>query len=90
MLAPWTNSRGLVITEGIEDALTAFQATGLATWAAGSASHMPALAPNVPDWVETVTIVADDDRAGQEGASKLAAALQRRGIPEVWIVGADE
>ena len=70
-----------MIVEGIEDGLTVYQSTGLPVWAAGSAPFMPMLAPAVPLWVEVVTIVADDDHAGQDNARKLAAALYRRGNP---------
>src|SRR5262249_55552041 len=48
---------GLCITEGIEDALTAHEATGLGAWAAGAACFMPALADAVPNYIEAVTIV---------------------------------
>ena len=85
ILSMWNDSLALVIVEGIEDGLSIYEKTGLPVWCAGSASFMPALAPSVPLWIETVTVVADDDDAGQEGASKLAAALQRRGIREVRI-----
>jgi hypothetical protein len=80
VLAPPNDLLGLVITEGIEDALSVFQATGLGVWAAGSASRMPALAESVPDYIDCVTIVADSDQAGQTNASKLAEALDARGI----------
>jgi hypothetical protein len=40
VLAPPNDLLGLAITEGIEDALTVHQATGLGAWAAGAAkSH---------------------------------------------------
>ena len=71
---------GLAITEGIEDGLSVFEATGLGVWAAGSASRMPPLAATVPDWIDCVTIVAHDDNAGLSGAEKLAAGLKSRGI----------
>ena len=76
----------MAITEGIEDALSVHQATGLGVWAAGSASCLPALADNVPCYVKTVTIVAHADEAGQNGARKLADALLRRDI-EVLVEG---
>ena len=38
VLAPLTDALGLAITEGIEDALSVHEATGLGVWAAGSAS----------------------------------------------------
>jgi hypothetical protein len=36
---------------------------GLGVWAAGSAVFMPALAPLIPDYIDTVTIYAHDDDA---------------------------
>ena len=76
---------GLTITEGIEDALTAHLATGLGSWAAGSASYMPALANVVPNYIEAVTIYAHDD-GGRPFALKLAETLYLRGI-EVRLEG---
>src|SRR5262249_25009751 len=52
VVAPPTDLLGLAITEGIEDALSVYQATGLGAWAAGSAGRMPALAAVIPDYIE--------------------------------------
>jgi hypothetical protein len=86
VLAPPNELLALAITEGIEDGLTAYQATGLGTWAAGSAGRMPALAETLPGCIECVTICAHADRVGQDGALALSEALDRRGI-EVFIEG---
>jgi hypothetical protein len=86
VLAPPNDLLGLAITEGIEDALSVHEATGLGAWAAGSASFMPALGPVVPDYVECVTIYAHRDRAGHDGAQRLAEGLHDRRI-EVLIEG---
>jgi phage/plasmid primase-like uncharacterized protein len=80
VLAPINDLLGLAICEGVEDALSVHQATGLGAWASGGASFMPKLAATVPDYVEAVTIFAHDDEAGQRGAIELAEALTRRGI----------
>jgi hypothetical protein len=85
-VAPPNDLLGLAITEGIEDAIAAHEATGLGAWAAGAAGFMPALASAVPDWIEAVTIYAHADKSGREGALRLAAALSRRGI-EVFVEG---
>jgi hypothetical protein len=77
---------GLAITEGIEDALSVHQATGLGVWAAGTANRMPALANKIPIHIECVTIYAHPERAGQDNAYKLADALLARDI-EVFIEG---
>ena len=84
VLAPPNDLLALAITEGIEDGLTAHQATGLGAWAAGSAGRMPALSESLPRYIESVTIRAHADRAGQDGALTLAEALTRRGI-EVFM-----
>jgi Toprim domain len=86
VMAPPNDMLGLAITEGIEDALTVHEATGLGAWAAGSAGRMKALADRVPDWIETVTIYSHADEAGQRGARMLADALVLRGI-EVFVEG---
>lgn len=75
VLAPPNDSLGLVITEGIEDALSVHAATGLGAWAAGSASHLPRLAPVVPDYIDHVLVIADADEVGQKHAFALAETL---------------
>ncbi len=80
VVAPPNDCLGLAVTEGIEDALTVHQATGLGVWAAGSAGRMPNLAARVPDYIEAVTIYAHDDDAGQRGARSLADALVTRDV----------
>ncbi len=80
ILAPPNDLLGLAITEGIEDALSIHAATGLGAWAAGGGPRMPALAESVPDYIDYVTIFADDDRSGRDGALGLLLRLQRRGI----------
>ena len=82
VLAAPSDLGGLAITEGIEDALSVHEATGLGAWAAGSASFMPALAGAVPSWVECVTILVDDDDAGRANAYRLADRLEERGL---WV-----
>jgi hypothetical protein len=86
VLAPPNDLLGLAITEGIEDALTAHQMTGLGAWAAGAAGFLPRLVDAVPNYIEAVTIYAHADKAGQEGAHKLAQELRRKGI-DVAIEG---
>jgi Toprim domain len=80
VVAPPGDLCGLAITEGIEDALSVHQATGLGTWAAGAAPFMPALAAAVPEWIESVTIMVDDDDAGRSNADALAERLGRCGF----------
>jgi Toprim domain len=86
MLAPWTDNLGLIVTEGIEDALSAHEATGLCTWVAGSASRLPALADAVPSWVEAITILADDDADGRRHATTFADQLKERDVESRLIV----
>jgi Toprim domain len=88
VVAPPNDLLGLAIAEGIEDALTVHQATGLGAWAAGSATRMPALADIVPDYIESVTIAADDDDIGHSNAEELARRLRGRNIEaQVTSVG---
>jgi hypothetical protein len=86
VLAPPNDGLGLVIAEGIEDALSLHVETGLGAWAAGGAGRMPALAEWVPDYTDNVTIVADDNEAGRKGAQGLREGLDRRGIAAEIIV----
>jgi putative DNA primase/helicase len=78
VVAPPNDLFGLAITEGIEDALTAHQMTGLGAWAAGAAGFMLKLAAVVPDYIEAATIYAHPDKAGQDGAQELVTALRQR------------
>jgi hypothetical protein len=80
MLAAPNDRLGLAITEGIEDGLSIHEATGLGVWAAGSASRMPALAASVPAYIESVTIIGDNDIAGAQAANSLAQRLADKGI----------
>jgi hypothetical protein len=88
-LAPITDSLSLAISEGIENGLSAHAATGLGVLAAGSASHLSALAEVVPAFLDLVTVIADADDVGQRAAYDLANRLLARGI-EVEIVTAEE
>ena len=90
VLAPPNDLLGLVICEGIETGLSLFEATGLGVWAAGSASRMPALAAEVPAWIDCVTIAAEDDAAGRKHSAELLRRLGRRGIfAETRLLGVD-
>jgi hypothetical protein len=90
IIAPPNDLLGLAITEGIEDALSVHQATGLGAWAAGSAPHLGKLGDAVPGWIDSVTIYtdADADRQGERNAALLAERLNARGI-EATIEGLD-
>jgi Toprim domain len=80
VLAPVNDGLGLIIAEGIEDALSVHEATGMGAWAAGSAPLLPYLADVVPGYVECVTCIVDDDKAGRRKSDELAAKLEARGI----------
>jgi hypothetical protein len=88
VIAPPTDLLALAITEGIEDALSAHEATGLGAWAAGSAPHMGKLGDAVPSFIDAVTIFADDDadHQGERNAMRLADRLNAGGI-EATIEG---
>jgi hypothetical protein len=74
-VSPVNDLLGLGVTEGLEDRLSVYQATGLGVWAAGGAGFMPKLAAMVPAYVEAVTIYAHSDQARQAGANALAHNL---------------
>ncbi|MEY9428162.1 hypothetical protein ABH975_003477 [Bradyrhizobium ottawaense] len=83
VLAPMNDLLGLSITEGIEEGLSIFEATGMGVWAAGSASLMAALGDSVPDYADCVTVltdVADTKKAGLRGSSTLVERLLARGV----------
>ena len=86
VLSALNDNLGLAITEGIEDGLSIFESTGLGVWAAGAAGRMPALAETIPQYVDTISIIADADDAGQRGARELGSILRQRGL-RVEIVG---
>lgn len=79
ILAPLSDLLGLAITEGVEDGLAVHESSGLGVWAAGGAARMPALIEAVPDWIDCVSVIGDDD-SGREGAMKLARGLSARGL----------
>lgn len=81
VLAPMNDLMGLMISEGVEDALSVHQATGLGAWASGGWPFLPKLITAIettsPD---CITIYADADPAGQRGACELADILVARKI----------
>lgn len=84
-LAPPNDALGLILVEGIEDALSAHEATGLGAWAAGSAPHLAKLADVVPAQMECVTVLQDADDAGKRACERLSRGLHCRGF-EVRVV----
>jgi hypothetical protein len=87
VLAPPNDLLGLAIVEGIETGLSIYVSTGLGVWVAGSAGRIPALADEIPDCIECVTIYQEADRAGELQAAKLARLLFPRGV-EVFVAEA--
>jgi hypothetical protein len=81
-LAAIDDGLGLVVAEGIEDALSAHETTGLGAWAAGTGNRLPAMADYVPDYVECVTVLVDKDadRTGEKYSTELAELLTARNI----------
>jgi hypothetical protein len=80
VLASPNDLLGIVITEGVEDALSLHQTTGLGAWAAGCASRLPGLADAIPSHIECVTVTVDDDDEGRHHAAELAARLGERSL----------
>jgi hypothetical protein len=86
VLAPPGDMAGLAVAEGIENALAMHEATGLGAWAAGCASRLPALADAVPNFIECVTVVVDDDPDGHRHSAALADQIRARGIEARLII----
>jgi DNA primase len=64
-------SETLVLCEGIEDALTIQQATGLPCWATLGTAGLAAVL--LPDTVRAVILATDNDTPGKAAAAKAAA-----------------
>ena len=75
-LAPVTAS--LIVTEGLEDALTLQQELGLSVWCAAGAGMLARM--RFPREVRSVAIGGDADDAGREAAQKAAQAFATRGL----------
>jgi hypothetical protein len=85
VVAPFPDTNNaLVICEGIEDALSAHQAMGIAAWAAGGACRMPALADNVPDYIDAISVMEDNNPAGRVNTAELIKQLHER-LPDVEV-----
>ena len=69
---------GLIVTEGLEDALSLQQEAGKAAWAAAGAGMLPAM--RFPVGTRSVTIGADGDDAGETAARRAANAFTARGL----------
>jgi hypothetical protein len=86
VLAPPTDLLAIVVGEGIEDALSSYEASGWGAWAAGGCRRMPFLADAIPAYIEAVSILVDNDPDGESSVFELADLLDRKGI-EVRLVG---
>lgn len=71
-------AKEVIITEGLEDALSVQQALGKVTWAAAGASMMSRMV--FPLSVERVVIGRDNDPAGEREAAKAALLFNERGL----------
>jgi hypothetical protein len=96
VLAPMNDLLGLAITEEIEDAFLMHEATGLGSWAAGSAPFMPKLVAAIEDLATTrecdaspdcITICVDEDDAGRRSRVCFEQELIARGF-EVRLIRA--
>jgi hypothetical protein len=91
MLAPPNDLLALAICEGIEDGLSLHEAAGYGVWAAGGASHLPALTERVPAYLDCLTVVADADPDGRRHAWQLVKALRSRGFhTEAFTLGVSD
>jgi hypothetical protein len=88
VLAPPNDLLGLSITEGIENGLSMFAATGLGVWVAGAASRMPPLAKAIPGYIDCVTVCADGDETGLLNANQLLEGIKARGLHgDLFVAG---
>jgi hypothetical protein len=85
VVAPLNDLLGLVIAEGVEDALSLAESTGCGAWAAAGAYRLPALADTVPNYADFTTIACDDDPAGRKGTEALLARLRLRGLRAAMV-----
>jgi putative DNA primase/helicase len=67
----------VIVAEGIETALSVFQALQIPTWAALSCSGIQSLA--LPPEIKNVSIMADGDEPGEKAAMLAATRWQREG-----------
>ncbi|NNE83364.1 MAG: AAA family ATPase, partial [Alphaproteobacteria bacterium] len=67
----------LFVAEGLETAMSVYQATGKSTWSALSAGNMNAIA--IPSWTKEVIVCADNDNAGLKAAKPLAERVAAMG-----------
>jgi putative DNA primase/helicase len=67
----------LCLCEGIEDALSIFQATGIPTWATCGTANLVSV--ELPEVVSEVIVCADNDAAGERAAQQAAARFLREG-----------
>jgi phage/plasmid primase-like uncharacterized protein len=79
-VTPISDGLGLLIAEGIENALSLGLSLGLGAWASCGHTRMPALASAVPSHIVAVTIVADPEPEARASACALAERLERRGF----------
>ena len=68
----------IIITEGLEDALSVQQELGKVTWASAGASMMSKMV--FPLSVRSAVIGQDNDPAGEREAVKAAVAFAERGV----------
>ena len=79
VLAPANDLLAIDITEGIETGLSVLEMRGAGVWAAGAAGRMPAVARNLPGYVECLHIFAEHD-GGLNSAKEAARIAAARGI----------
>jgi hypothetical protein len=89
VVAPMNDLLGLTVTEGIEDALSLFAASGTGAWAAGGCSRFAALAPIIPTYVDQVNVASDPDAGGRRGGVALVRELRKRGVFAVPLFGTE-
>lgn len=78
----------LLIAEGVETALSVFEAINEPTWAALSTGNMPAIC--IPAQVEVVVVCADNDEAGRNAGKTLAERVAGLGKTALLAIPDDD
>jgi hypothetical protein len=82
-LFPPNDLLGIAVTEGVEDGLSIYAASGLGVWVAGCDSRMPPLAAAMP-YVECVNVFGHDDgKNGRRYATELDERPRARGFKTI-------
>ena len=87
MLMPPGDGLSLAIGEGIEKTLAYGLDNRMGAWTPGAAGRLPALAEHIAQYIESVTLIIDDNPAGHTNSEALKQKLLTRDIEVRWVYG---